>query len=436
MMGDTLGKSTSEFCLQSDVFARMGFGGLRGRARAVNDDKSSLAALENESALFNVESSASEALPPLGAVSLTHSFSKHQFIGISKKIKKIFTLLLKAIESQVIVTVTGESGVGKEMVAKIIHHDSGRQNHKFVAINCAAIPENLLESELFGYTAGAFTGAYQNKKGLIEEAHQGTLFLDEIGEMPLGLQVKLLRFLEEREIQPIGANTTVKVDVRVICATNKNLESQVKEGLFREDLFYRINVVRFNIPPLRERPEDIPLLIDYALELYAKENFVAAKTMSPQALNFLMHYAWPGNVRELINVMYNLSIFVDRSRIELSDLEERRALFHPSLPEETLVPVADGGFSLVDTLSRKIDAHELSLADAKHEFERLQIDRALKLYNGQITSASHHLQMPRPQVSRLVKKYGLKKVRNEEESSADDDSLTTESSTGSSIDLS
>lgn len=369
---------------------------------------------------------------------LAHRYSTHQFIGVSKKIKETFALLSKATESQVTVTITGESGVGKEMVAKIIHHDSGRQNGKFVAINCAAIPENLLESELFGYVAGAFTGAAQNKKGLIEEAHQGTLLLDEIGEMPLGLQVKLLRFLEEHEVQPIGAKVPVKVDVRVICATNKNLEALAKAGRFREDLLYRINVIRFHIPSLRERPEDIPLMVDHALKLYAKENLVAPKTISSQALNFLIRYSWPGNVRELINVMYNLSIFVDRPRIELSDLEQRRELFHTPSSEETATQDStDTSDTLMDILSQKIDAHELSLADAKHEFERLQIDRALKLYNGQITNASYHLQMPRPQVSRLVKKYGLKKLENEEDSDANDDSLETESSTTESlIDLS
>lgn len=401
MMGDAVGKSTSGFCLQPDIFSEMGSGGgFHRRALAVNDDQLSRTAIEKESALFNLQSSKTV-------------FTTHPFVSTSKKIKKIFALLAKATKSQVTITVTGESGVGKEMVAKMIHHNSREPNGRFLAINCAAIPEDLLESELFGYVAGAFTGADQNKKGLIEGAHQGTLFLDEIGEMPLGLQAKLLRFLEDHKIQPIGSNVTIPVDVRVICATNKNLEALVKEGRFREDLFYRIHVVQFHIPPLRERPEDIPLLTNHALKLYAEENNVAQKTVSAQALNFLIHYEWPGNGRELINAMYNFSIFVDRPQIELSDLEERRELFHTPAPEKIPDKNLGGDLNLMDALSQKIDTQELSLSDAKHEFERLQIDRALKLCNGQITSASHHLQMPRPQVSRLVKKYGLKKLENE-----------------------
>lgn len=333
-------------------------------------------------------------------------FSFESFIGISDKKRELFDSIRKSIDSNATITLTGESGVGKEMISKMIHYNSPRRDKNFVALNCAAIPENLLESELFGYVKGAFTDAHEDKTGLFMQANGGTLFLDEIGEMPLSMQVKIIRALQEREVVPVGGSEPQQVDVRIICATNRNLEEMVKDGSFREDLYYRIHVVNIRVPSLKERRQDVPLLVDHALRLYSVENNVPQKTISSDAMKFLMHYSWPGNVRELINVMYNLSIFVERPSIELKDLEDRQELFRMpvSLSEDDDPENVD-----FNELSIRIDDQALTLSEAKQEFERLQIQRALSICNGQITSASYHLQMPRPQVSRLVKKYGLKR---------------------------
>lgn len=336
-------------------------------------------------------------------------YALDQFIGGSKATKQLLEIVARVCKSHANILITGESGVGKEMIAKTIHYNSLCHEGRFVGINCGAIPENLLESELFGYEKGAFTDAFETKKGLFEQASDGTIFLDEIGEMPINMQVKLLRVLEEGEVMRIGGVETIPINTRVICATNQNLEKMVQEGRFRQDLFYRINVVMIHVPNLRDRRADIPLFIDHALELYAQENEVPVKKIAPEAVEFLCHYKWPGNIRELINVMSNLSIFVEKTNIELSDLQERQELFqriHEPLekPED---PVKE--------LTNKIDTGELTLSNAKQEFEKLQILRALRLASGKITTASKRLQMPRPQVSRLVKKYGLKEIIEDEE---------------------
>lgn len=336
-----------------------------------------------------------------------HKFSFENFIGISARKRQLFDILQKSLDSTATITLTGESGVGKEMIAKIIHYNGIRKKNSFVALNCAAIPENLLESELFGYVKGAFTDAHDNKDGLFVQADGGTIFLDEIGEMPLSMQVKIIRALQEREIVPIGATKPIRIDVRIICATNRNLEEMVKNGDFREDLYYRIHVVNIPVPSLRERREDIPLLVDHALRMYAIENNVAQKSISSQAMKFMIQYTWPGNVRELINVIYNLSIFVEHDTIELSDLEDRKELFRAPVDIEN--SQMDPIHFDFNGLSEQIDKQKLTLAEAKHEFERWQILRALQICDNQITSASYHLQMPRPQVSRLAKKYGIRK---------------------------
>ncbi len=369
---------------------------------------------------FSVKSSDLKSIKKLiserdNAVNL-HKNSFDSFIGISQKKTELFQTLQKTIDSNASILITGESGVGKEMVAKIIHYNGPRRDKEFVALNCAAIPENLLESELFGYTKGSFTGANENKDGLMVKATGGSLFLDEIGEMPLSMQVKILRAIQEREITPIGSSEPIKINIHLICATNKDLKQMVKAGTFREDLFFRINVVNVEVPPLRERKEDIPQLADHALRQYAMENGTPQRTLSTQAMHFIMHYPWPGNVRELINVMYNLSIFVDKPIIELNDLKERHELFRMPVDVKDIEDVADD--DALNKLNERIDRQTITLSEAKQEFEKIQIQRALKLYNGQITSASYHLQMPRPQVSRLVKKYGLK---NHHEAEHDDE---------------
>lgn len=230
-------------------------------------------------------------------------YSFHQILGKSKAIQAVFDLIRRVADSPTNVLITGESGTGKELVAKAIHYNSDRKDAPFVPVNCAAIPEPLLESELFGHIRGAFTDAKMDKRGLFEEAQKGTLFLDEISELPLMLQAKILRAIQEKEIRRVGANKPIAVDVRIIAATNLNLGDEVKAKRFRDDLYYRLNVIELKLPPLRERREDIPLLVDAFLNKCAASRAKAVKGVSESALAMLMDYAWPGNVRELENVI-------------------------------------------------------------------------------------------------------------------------------------
>lgn len=232
--------------------------------------------------------------------------SKNSFsglIGKSRKMISLYEMIEKVSPSSVTVMISGESGTGKELAAKAIHFNSDRRNKPFIAVNCGAIPETLMESELFGHVKGSFTGAISDRPGLFEQANGGTLFLDEIGEVPLLLQSKLLRVLQERELRRVGGGETRKIDVRIITATNRDLESQVAEGTFREDLYYRLNVVELTMPPLRERPEDISLLADHFFAKYAGRKALKTNVLSPEALDFLWGYQFPGNVRELENII-------------------------------------------------------------------------------------------------------------------------------------
>lgn len=230
-------------------------------------------------------------------------YSFNQILGKSKPMREIFDLIRRVADSQTNILITGESGTGKELVAKALHYNSERKSAAFVAVNCAAIPEQLLESELFGHMRGAFTDAKADKRGLFEEAAKGTLFLDEISELPLMLQAKLLRAIQEREIRRLGANRPIAVDTRLIAATNLNLSEEVKAKRFREDLFYRLNVIEMRLPPLRERREDIPLLVDAFLKKFGQARGKDVKGVSETTLALLVDYAWPGNVRELENVI-------------------------------------------------------------------------------------------------------------------------------------
>ncbi len=230
-------------------------------------------------------------------------YSFHQILGKSKPMQAVFDLIRRVADSPTNLLITGESGTGKELVAKAIHYNSDRRHAPFVPVNCAAIPETLLESELFGHVKGAFTDARVDKRGLFEEAHTGTLFLDEISELPIMLQAKLLRAIQEREIRRVGATKPIAVDVRIIAATNLDLAEEVKAKRFREDLYYRLNVIEIRLPPLRERREDIPLLVDAFLKKCAEARGKQVQGVSEAALALLVDYAWPGNVRELENVI-------------------------------------------------------------------------------------------------------------------------------------
>jgi two-component system, NtrC family, response regulator GlrR len=284
-------------------------------------------------------------------------------------------------ESDASVLIQGESGTGKELLARAIHQASARSGKPFVAINCGAIPENLLESELFGYTKGSFTGATQDRKGLFQAANQGTLFLDEIGDMPLALQVKLLRVLQERQLRPVGSTQSIAVDVRIISATHHNLEERMTEGKFREDLYYRLNVVSLKIPPLSARREDIPLLAGQFLKTLTAKYNKQINGFAPEALEQLVGAPWPGNVRQMLNVV-----------------EQAVALCTTAIVPLTLVQKAlrgdeDSGYS--------------SLDEAKKQFEREYLAQLLKITNGNVTQAARLAKRNRTEFYKLLKRHML-----------------------------
>ncbi len=253
---------------------------------------------------------------------LDEKFGMSGIIGNSTKMQKILNIVNQISGTSATVLITGESGTGKELISKIIHNNSPRRNNSLVILNAAAIPENLLESELFGHEKGAFTGALYQRKGKFEYAHHGTLFLDEIGDMPLSTQVKLLRVIEDGVITRVGSNESVEVDVRLIAATNQDLEKLIKEGKFREDLYFRLNVVSIKLPPLRERKEDVPLLIDAFLHEFSRTHNKGISYISSEARKILCNYAWPGNVRELKNCIESMIVVGMKNTLDVEDMPE------------------------------------------------------------------------------------------------------------------
>ncbi|HEV7905800.1 MAG TPA: sigma-54 dependent transcriptional regulator [Pyrinomonadaceae bacterium] len=253
---------------------------------------------------------------------LERRYSFSEIIGTSEALQSVFRLVEKVAATNTNILVEGESGTGKELIARAIHHHSTRDARPFLAINCGALPETLLESELFGHTKGAFTGATANKPGLLRAAEGGTIFLDEIGEVTPSMQVKLLRAVQEHEVLPVGATAPVSFDARIICATNRDLEKEVEGGRFREDLFYRLNVIEIHLPPLRERREDIPLLVRHFITSTAHEQGEAEKAIAPEAMSALINYRWPGNVRELQNAVER-AFTLSGERIDLDSLPPR-----------------------------------------------------------------------------------------------------------------
>ena len=269
-------------------------------------------------------------------------------IGRSEAIVELGKLLSKVADSDATVLITGESGTGKELVARVIHARSSRSRGGFVAVNCAAVPETLLESELFGHTKGAFTHATNDKKGLFEQANGGTLFLDELADIPLDVQAKLLRVLQERHVRPLGATEEREVDVRLLAATNKALHDEVREGRFRQDLYYRVDVVEVNVPPLRERDEDVILIAEQFIAQLAGRAGKGVVGLSPEAVEAMLSYDWPGNVRELQNCIARAVTLADGSHITVADLTpsiqnapERRTTLPPVMDRESLPPLSD-----------------------------------------------------------------------------------------------
>jgi two-component system nitrogen regulation response regulator NtrX len=248
--------------------------------------------------------------------------ARHQIVGDSPQLKKVMDAIRRAAPTSATVLIVGESGVGKELVARAIHRNSLRSRERFVQVNCAAIPDDLIESELFGHEKGSFTGATEKQVGKFEQADKGTIFLDEVGDMSLKTQAKVLRVLQEGEVERLGSARTIKVDVRVIAATNKNLEEEIERGNFREDLYFRLAVIPISVPPLRERREDIPLLVRHFADLFARDNNFRPKRVTPAAMDVLQRHRWKGNIRELRNTVERLIIMTPTDAIDLPDLPE------------------------------------------------------------------------------------------------------------------
>ncbi len=308
-------------------------------------------------------------------------------VAESETMKSVFALAEKAAQYKATVLITGESGTGKELIAKGIHFSGEKSAMPFVPVNCGGIPENLLESEFFGYKKGAFTGADNNRKGLFEEADGGTIFLDEIGEMPLSLQIKILRVLQESEIRPVGDSKTRKIAVRVIAATSKNLENEVREGRFRQDLFYRLNVLPVHLPPLRERIEDIPLLTRHFIDKFNKIFQKEIKGIAPEALSVLLKARWPGNVRELENAIERAVILAEDLIITKENLPSG---IRESDPENT-DEIFEG----------------YSLKTARMILEKKMIVKALNATHGNRTQAGRLLEISHPSLLHKIKVYDI-----------------------------
>ncbi len=310
---------------------------------------------------------------------LVRKESPFEFVCKSRQLQEILTLIKKIAPTDSPVFIQGESGTGKELIANTIWHYSRRKDFPFIALNCATLSESLIESEIFGHEKGAFTNAYQTKHGIVEVADTGTLFLDEISEMPLGLQAKLLRFLDSGEFRRVGSNKSLKVDVRVLAATNKDLIDLVKNGTFREDLYYRLNVINIIIPPLRERRHDIPELSKYFLKKYCRKLSKSISGFKPEAIGLLHGYNWPGNVRELENVIERAVILCDAEEIGPGDL---------SIPAGHIL-------------------HEKNMQPSLEEMEKNYILRVLKETNGNQSKASQILEIDRKTLYLKLKKYGI-----------------------------
>jgi PAS domain S-box-containing protein len=311
-------------------------------------------------------------------------YSFRNIIGRSAEMRQVFGLIRSVADTNVTVLIQGETGTGKELVAKAIHYESRRSDKRFVTVNCAALPEALLESELFGHVRGAFTGATADRQGRFEIADRGTIFLDEIAEIGYETQAKLLRVLENREFERVGDSKTRHVDVRLICATNKNLRELVAGGGFREDLYYRINVVTINLPPVRKRGEDIPLLIDHFVEKLSRETGKMVTGIAPEAMDLLIDYLWPGNVREIENAIGHAFVHCRGGAILPEHLPEDITKGIPHIAQRTLGPVG-------------------SIED----MERGLIEETLRQCDGNRTRAARRLRISRSSLWRKMKKYGL-----------------------------
>lgn len=327
-------------------------------------------------------------------------------VGRSPAMQEVFKLIGRVAPTDATVLIRGESGTGKELVARAVYQHSRRANQPLYVVNCVAIPETLLEAELFGYERGAFTGAHARRIGKLEQAHRGTVFLDEIGDIPPGIQAKLLRVLQERTLERIGGNETIAVDVRLIAATNRNLERAMTEGAFREDLFHRLNVVTLRLPPLREREGDVVQLVNFFLARFARELGAPQPPLAPQAIELLESHAWPGNVRELENCVERLLIVTRGHTIEIDDV--RRAL---AAGGDASAAIAD---SMEDAMQKLVDRFFATLSGTQpyetfvHALETRLIGEALSRAHGNLAKAARLLGLPRATLHDKAQKHGLR----------------------------
>ncbi|HPI41356.1 MAG TPA: sigma-54 dependent transcriptional regulator [Pseudobdellovibrionaceae bacterium] len=324
---------------------------------------------------------------------LHRTYKFDQIIGQSESIQNVLSLVQRVAHSDATILVMGESGTGKELIARAIHYNSDRSLHPFVAINCGAIPSELLESELFGHMKGAFTGAISNRVGRFELADGGTLFLDEIGDLEPSLQVKILRALQERSFEPVGSTKTVSINVRVIAATNIDLEKAVEEGRFREDLYYRLNVIPVSVPPLRQRQSDLPLLINHFIQIYSKNKGRGLVGFSPEAIDCLSLYNWPGNIRELENLIERMSILKPQGLVELSDLPTKYQTQKPPTKTENIFDIPSEGIDF----NTAVDTYENAL-----------ILKALERTGWNRNQAATMLRLNRTTLVEKIKKKGLR----------------------------
>ncbi len=354
---------------------------------------------------------------------------QHEFgaiVGKSRSMVRIFEMIRTIAKSDSTVLIEGESGTGKELIAKALHQESLRHERPFVAINCGALPENLLESELFGHVRGAFTGATADKKGLFKVADKGTLFLDEIGDVSLSIQAKLLRALQEKEVRPVGGNQGVTADVRIIAATNRTLLKMIQDKLFREDLYYRLAVITLSLPPLRERKEDIPLLVQHFLEKYCSMNRKPLKALTPEAMAVLLEHDWPGNIRELENIIERLVVITPDEAIDVSQLprdlvrkldQRRETMLSSSVRifadlNESLSPRSEFKYSdeqvrVVQQLLRSQESLKSITDMAQRELEKIAIMTVLHEVGGNRAEAARRLGISRPALYNKLKEYRI-----------------------------
>jgi len=377
---------------ETEVIIMTAFGSVQSAVQAIQNGASDYITkpFKNQELLFKVNKALEQIVLRKEVRHLRQEiagkFGFDNIISISKAMDEIKRIVGRVADTDISVLITGESGTGKELFAEVIHHHSPRRNKPFVPINCSAIPENLLESELFGHVKGAFTSAVSNKRGLFEEAEYGTIFLDEIGDLPYSIQAKMLRVLQEKEIRPVGGNATKAIDVRVIAATNADLVKLVRENRFREDLFYRLNVMPIHIPPLRERPEDVPALTEYFIRKIQKEYNRRPVTISADAMELLLKHDWPGNVRELENTLKRAIALSGKDQISYEDI-----IFISSKTSQLIADPAPllNGQSLLDN-------------------QKTQILTSLRENNWNYSLTASRLGIGRTTLWRKIKKFNLK----------------------------